>query len=217
MTGSTEHSAVLDSLQLVVSGERDAVGTLTSVPADIFLRAEEEIRALRRVFSACSDPMTGPFRTATERIEALQQHLEDLVRMRSQKILFLALSKVEGRAVDREETKRMLPSELVLFEEVSRSLREYRQASIAILHPDDPEVIGAGGAECQAAIAAAGVPRDVVPPETILVRVLSPVEPFLGFDGQVYALDPEDIVTLPPENAAVLMERNIILSIFPDH
>lgn len=216
MTRPADHSAVLDSLQLVVSGERDAVGTLTAVPADIFQRAEEEIRVLRRVFSACSDPLTGPFRTATERIEALQQHLEDLVRMRSQKILLLALSKAEGRAVDRDEMKRMLPTELVLFEAVYASLEEYRRVTIADLHSDGSDPIDADGAVCADAIAAAGVPREAVTPATVLARVLAPVEPFLGFDGQVYALEPEDVVTLTPENAAVLMERNIILSIFPD-
>lgn len=216
MTGPTDHSAVLDSLQLVVSGEREAIGALTAVPADIFQRAEDEIRVLRRVFSACSDPLTRPFRTATERIEALQQHIEDLVRMRSQKILLLALSKAEGRAVDREEMKRMLPAELALFEAVYASLERYRQAMIADLPPigDDSTVVDR--TECAAAIAAAGVPQESIVPATVLALVLSPVEPFLGFDGQVYALEPEDIVTLPPENAAVLMERNIILSIFPD-
>ncbi|HOV66732.1 MAG TPA: hypothetical protein PLI31_00035 [Methanoregulaceae archaeon] len=216
MTGSPDHPAVLDSLQLVVSGERDAVGTLTAVPADIFLRAEEEIRALRRIFSVCSDPLTGPFRTATERIESLQQHLEDLVRMRSQKILLLALSRSEGRTVDREELKRMLPAEVALFEAVCASLEEFRRATIPDLHSGVGDRIEADGTACAAAIEEAGVPRDVETPVTVLVRVLLPVEPFLGFDGQVYALEPEDIVTLPRENAAVLMERNIILSIFPD-
>ncbi len=216
MTAPEDHSAVLDSLQLVVSGEREAIGTLTAVPADIFQRAEDEIRVLRRVFSACSDPLTRPFRTATERIEALQQHLDDLVRMRSQKILLLALSKAEGRAVDRDEMKRMLPSELALFEAVYASLERYRLAMIADLPPADDVSSVVDRTECSAAIAAAGVSQEAIVPSTVLALVLSPVEPFLGFDGQVYALEPEDIVTLPPENAAVLMERNIILSIFPD-
>ena len=96
MNDLDDHSAVLDGLQLVVAGERDAVGSLTALPPDLFGRAGEEIEGLREVFSICTDPMTEPFRTATERIDALQQHLEDLVRMRSQKILLLALLRAEG-------------------------------------------------------------------------------------------------------------------------
>ena len=98
MTEQGDHSAVLDGLQLVVAGERDAVGSLTALPPDLFARAGEEIGGLRQVFAVCTDPMTEPFRTATERIDALQQHLDDLVRMRSQKILLLALLGAEGRA-----------------------------------------------------------------------------------------------------------------------
>ena len=53
-------------------------------------------------------------------------------------------------------------------------------------------------------------------PALALARVLSPIKPFLGFDGRTYTLEAEDVVTLPLENAAVLREHNIILSIFPD-
>ncbi len=216
MSGAADHSAVLDGLQLVVSGERDAVGTLTAVPADIFVRAGDEITTLRKIFAVCTDPMTGPFRTATERIEALQQHVEDLIRMRSQKILLLALSKAEGRSVNREDLKRMLPAEQVLFEEAYASIEHYRRVTLGEGLPYGVAGEELAGSECAAATAMAGVPVEAPHAAFDLARVLSPVEPFLGFDGRTYALETEDIVTLPPENAAVLRERNIILSIFPD-
>ncbi|MEN6517077.1 MAG: hypothetical protein ABFC38_02665 [Methanospirillum sp.] len=218
MTDPGDHSAVLDGLQLVVAGERDAVGTLTALPPDLFVRAGEEIGALRQVFTVCTDPMTEPFRTATERIDALQQHLEDLVRMRSQKILLLALLRAEGRSLDREHQKRMLPVEQALYDEVQGAVDRYRRALIGGALPP----VGAAGdgpvtVECAAAAAAAmeGHAGALVAP-LALARVLSPVEPFLGFDGRTYSLEAEDVVTLPPENAAVLRERNIILSILPD-
>jgi DNA replication factor GINS len=218
MTDPGDHSAVLDGLQLVVAGERDAVGSLTALPPDIFARAGEEIGSLRQVFAVCTDPMTEPFRTATERIDALQQHLEDLVRMRSQKILLLALLRAEGRTLDREHQKRMLPVEQVLYDEVQGAVDRYRRALIGGVLPP----VGAAGdgpvtVECAAAAAAAMEGHaGALPAPLALARVLSPVEPFLGFDGRTYALEAEDVVTLPPENAAVLKERNIILSIFPD-
>ena len=162
--------------------------------------------------------MTEPFRTATERIDALQQHLEDLVRMRSQKILLLALLRAEGRSIDREHQKRMLPVEQALYDEVHGAVDRYRRALIGGVLP-----AGAAGdgrpvtAECAAAAAAmdARVGTQAVP-ALALARVLSPTEPFLGFDGRTYALEAEDVVTLPLENAAVLREHNIILSILPD-
>lgn len=213
MTDPAEHSAVLDGLQLVVASERDAVGTLTALQPELLSRAEGEINALRQVFSVCTDPLAEPFRTASERIDALQQHVEDLVRMRSQKILTLALVRAEGRALDREHQKRMLPVELLLYDEVSAAVDRYRQASIGgLLSP-----VGAAGDSVEdpgcAQLTGEASP---VPAPLALARVLSPVEPFLGFDGRTYALEAEDVVTLPPENAAVLRERNIILSILPD-
>lgn len=215
MSEPGDHSAVLDGLQLVVSGERDAVGSLTALPPDLFVRAGEEIGALRQVFSVCTDPMTEPFRTATERIDALQQHLEDLVRMRSQKILLLALLRAEGRSLDREHQKRMLPAEQALYDEVQGAVDRYRRALIGGVLP-----AGAAGdvpvtAECAIAATAMNLYPGTTPAPLDLARVLSPVEPFLGFDGRTYALEAEDVVTLPPENAAVLRERNIILSILP--
>ena len=215
MSEPGDHSAVLDGLQLVVAGERDAVGSLTALPPDLFVRAGEEIGALRQVFSVCTDPMTEPFRTATERIDALQQHLEDLVRMRSQKILLLALLRAEGRSLDREHQKRMLPAEQALYDEVQGAVDRYRRALIGGVLP-----AGAAGdvpvtAECAIAATAMNLYPGITATPLDLARVLSPVEPFLGFDGRTYALEAEDVVTLPPENAAVLRERNIILSILP--
>ncbi len=215
MSEPGDHSAVLDGLQLVVAGERDAVGSLTALPPDLFVRAGEEIGALRQVFSVCTDPMTEPFRTATERIDALQQHLEDLVRMRSQKILLLALLRAEGRSLDREHQKRMLPAEQALYDEVQGAVDRYRRALIGGVLPAG----AAGDVPVTAECAIAATAMDLYPGTTAapldLARVLSPVEPFLGFDGRTYALEAEDVVTLPPENAAVLRERNIILSILP--
>ncbi len=218
MTDPGDHSAVLDGLQLVVAGERDAVGSLTALPPDIFARAGEEIGSLRQVFTVCTDPMTEPFRTATERIDALQQHLEDLVRMRSQKILLLALLRAEGRTLDREHQKRMLPVEQALYDEVQGAVDRYRRALIGgVLPPVGVAGDGPVTVECAAAAAAAMEGHaGALPAPLALARVLSPVEPFLGFDGRTYALETEDVVTLPPENAAVLRERNIILSILPD-
>jgi DNA replication factor GINS len=211
-----DHSAVLDGLQLVVAGERDAVGSLTALPPDLFARAGDEIETLRQVFSVCTDPMTEPFRTATERIDALQQHLEDLVRMRSQKILLLALLRAEGRSLDREHQKRMLPAEQALYDDVQAAVDRYRRALIGGVLPAGTAGDAPITVECAAAAAAT---MEMYPGATVapldLARVLSPVEPFLGFDGRTYALEAEDVVTLPPENAAVLRERNIILSILP--
>ena len=160
--------------------------------------------------------MTEPFRTATERIDALQQHLEDLVRMRSQKILLLALLRAEGRTLDREHQKRMLPVEQVLYDEVQGAVDRYRRALIGgVLPPVGVAGDGLVTVECAAAAAAEmeGHFGAALPTPLALARVLSPVEPFLGFDGRTYTLDAEDVVTLPPENAAVLRERNIILNI----
>ena len=214
MNDPDDHSAVLDGLQLVVAGERDAVGSLTALPPDLFGRAGEEIEDLREVFSICTDPMTEPFRTATERIDALQQHLEDLVRMRSQKILLLALLRAEGRSIDREHQKRMLPVEQALYDEVHGAVDRYRRALIGGVLP-----LGVAGdgrpvtAECAAAAMDARR-RDIRPCPRSRSRASSLRRSrFSASTAGTYALEAEDVVTLPLENAAVLREHNIILNI----
>lgn len=49
--------------------------------------------------------------------------------------------------------------------------------------------------------------------ETALVLIREEVPAFMGLDGRTYALESEDIVTLPRENADVLCKRNIALNI----
>jgi len=39
------------------------------------------------------------------------------------------------------------------------------------------------------------------------------MESFMGIDGRIYTLSKGDIVTLPERNAAVLSERNIVLTL----
>jgi len=216
VTSHGDHSGLLDSLQLVVSAERDAIGSLTVLPPDLFSRAGVEIEALRKVFTACTDPLAEPFRTATERIDALQQHLDDLVRMRSQKILMLALLRAEGRSVDREHQRRMLPAEQALYDEVREAVDRYRHEMFGDTVRPTPEGGTPVPPACAAAAAEAAIEVNPTPHALTLARVVAPIEPFLGFDGRTYALEPEDVLTLPHENAAVLRERNIILSILPD-
>jgi DNA replication factor GINS len=49
--------------------------------------------------------------------------------------------------------------------------------------------------------------------QCVLVRVLEDMESFMGIDGRIYTLSKGDIVTLPERNAAVLSERNIVLTL----
>ncbi|MDD1719180.1 MAG: hypothetical protein LUQ25_03900 [Methanoregulaceae archaeon] len=201
----------LDELRAILLSERET-GRLVPVPPDLFERTIQDLEALRKDLdaSASADPESDETRLLIERVGSIRETLSDLFRARSEKILALAYTHIEGRHTEREEMKRMLVSEREMYSSICEAIGRCRsdlmggaevplpRCSKEIPEPEPEEITGGESG-----------PR----PGFSLVRVREDVEPFMGVDGRIYYLRREDVAVIPRQNAEVLNERNIVLNI----
>ena len=232
----------LDDLRSILLSERET-GRLTVVPPDFFGKAHAELAALTKKVYAFEDPFSDEARSQIDETLAIRETLEDIFAIRSRKILALTILHAEGTYYDREEVKRMIPSEKEMFDQITAAVEACRNTALlnqshpSPLHrhaavpgspageaggylqvtPEAFDEDGEPGPEEEGGAADKGNPgaRMVSPLNhpCVLVQVLEDMESFMGVDGRIYTLSKGDIVTLPERNAAVLSERNIVLNI----
>ncbi|MDT8357860.1 MAG: hypothetical protein RQ758_05070 [Methanomicrobiaceae archaeon] len=203
---------MLDELRLIILNERES-GKLSTVTPKAFDRAHGFLRSLFEDTYGEARSLEGFLsETAHARLEemsSIKETLQEIVRLRTRKILLLALLQTENRTFDREEIKKMLPVEKAMFEEICREIEQCRAALLSdeALSPRPSPPI-----QPEEAKRAAG-PEEPLPSAGACVRVLADTDAFMGVDGKIYELVREDIVTVPDENAEVLCSRNIALNI----
>lgn len=203
----------LDELRIILLKERES-GKLIQIPPDLYQNASESLASLTRSVYACEDPyFSAQARLTIEEINSIRETMQDIFRMRAEKILLLANAEAEGDAAARDEVKKMLAAELQMYREIIKSLQVCRRELLDA--GSDPETASTGLAEMKAMIDEPCPPAQMADdrPSLMLARILEDVEPFMAVDGRVYNLLKEDLVTLPEQNAEVLRERNILLSI----
>jgi len=204
----------LDDLRIIILSERES-GRLSEVPPTLYDEIRGHLASLQEQVYGCSDPLSDQAQTLIEEVKAVREIVRDIFRIRSRKILSLALVQVEAETADRDELKKMLPAEREMFDGIIRELEKGKAAlsgqTPRVAHPAAVEATGEGPG-------ISGIPEPDRPPEEtmVLVRILSDMEPFMGVDGRVYRLKAEDVVTLPEKNAGVLIDRNIALNIMPE-
>jgi DNA replication factor GINS len=203
----------LDDLRIIILNERES-GRLSEVPPTLYDEIRGHLSSLQEKVYSESDPLSDQAQTLIEEVKAMREIVRDIFRIRSRKILSLAIVQVEAEATEREELKKMLPAEREMFDGIVRELEKGKAA----LSGQVPRA--APGAAVPAAgenIEMAGIPEPARQPDEamVLVRVISDMEPFMGVDGRIYHLKAEDVVTLPERNAGVLIDRNIALNIIP--
>jgi DNA replication factor GINS len=196
----------LDDLRIIVLNERES-GRLSEVPPTLYEDVRGRLTSLQDQVYRCSDPLSDEAQTLIEEVKAVREIVRDIFRIRSRKILSLALVQVEADATDRDELKKMLPGERGMFDGILRELRMGKAA----LSGTVPREVAPGIAAAAGDTPAPCAPSPARPPEEVmvLVRILADLEPFMGVDGRVYSLKAEDVVTLPGKNAGVLIDRNM--------
>ena len=215
----------LDDMRSILLSERET-GRLIAVAPDLFDRGHTELASLISKVYAFEDPLSDEARSFIEETLAIKETLRELFAIRSRKILALTIMHAEGNYYDREEVKRMIPVEKEMFETVTASIE---QCKGILLHNVPHHAKNIGTADTDTSVkpefeededmsAANGLfetPKANAPllPSSVLVRVLEDMESFMGIDGRIYTLSKGDIVTLPERNAAVLSERNIVLTV----
>ena len=209
----------LEELRTILLSERET-GRLTSIPPDIFETTKSELEELTSDVHANEDPFSDRTRVLIERASSIRETLQDLFRIRAEKILALSSGHIDGHPLEKDELKKMLPAEREMFDNVTGAIAKNREICIITRHDRMP--VAQGEKEFS-------MPGDETTGETVpgngeaplpgqgyvLARVLDNMEPFMGVDGRIYHLMKEDIVTLPRRNAEVLNERNIVLNITP--
>jgi DNA replication factor GINS len=231
-----------DDLRSILLSERET-GKLIQIAPDIFDRTHAEIAGLLKKVYAIEDPLSDEARALIEETIAIKETMHDLFSIRSRKILALALMHAEGNYYDREEVKRMIPAERIMFDQVAAGLvacqgtllKNEKQPLVVVPAPvaapppatpadasdDDWEAAyeTASGEASDTGEPAAAPPGPAAPdepvlnPQYLLVRVRGDMDTFMGIDGRIYTLAKGDIVTLPERNATVLGERGIVTAI----
>lgn len=201
-----------DELRMVVINEHDSA-QLSELPAEIFARTA---RALDEMDRNITRSEAGEGRehliSVVEEMQNIKESLHDIMRTRDWKIIQLAMVRAEGNHPEKDEMRRMTPAERHMFDEMVGAIQRCRHELTQV--PGEGEQ--AEGGEVTAGdygnYAGEEETERADVPRPVLVRILEDIEPFMGMDGRVYTLRQEDIVSLPEENAGVLCEHRIALS-----
>jgi DNA replication factor GINS len=203
----------LDDLRTILLSERET-GRLTIIPHDTFDAVREELDELTAEVYANEDPFSERTQVLIQRAASIRETLQDLFRIRAEKILSLAAGHIDSHPSEKDEMKKMLPAELGMFESVTSAISTARENLVT---PSSSGTAPPGHTEeeawevAEAGVAAGGDEYATAPAHGYVVaRVLETMEPFMGVDGRIYHLEKEDIVTLPRRNAEVLNERSIV-------
>lgn len=201
----------LDELRSILLSERET-GRLVQVPHDLFASAMREIEALMKEVTS-EDPFSDRSQMKIERVNSIRETIQDLFRIRAEKILGFAYAQEEGQPVDRDEKKRMLPGEVAMFDAITAAIRDCHSTVIGGTGMMMEQEIPGEDRSVLTQYAGERVKTIGLSPDFALVRVLADMDPFMGVDGRIYQLQKEDLVTLPGRNADVLRERNIVLTL----
>lgn len=205
----------LEDLRGLVLSERET-GRLIALPQEVYENTHKAITGLIEEVYATEDPFSEEARRLIERVSSIRATLEDLFRIRSEKILLLAETQIEPDLSDRDEIRRMLPAEREMYEQILTVIRDTRSALVegkaagfsSVSEPVE-ECTTNLARTCPSGSPEGGKPRCIYR----MVRILADMDPFMGIDGRIYHLHENDIVTVPERNAEVLVERNIVLNI----
>ena len=223
----------LDVLRTILLEERDT-GELTIISHDLYTKTSEHIRSLQQEVYSHEDPFSDEARLLIEKVSSVRATVEEVFRIRTDKIVGLALSQAEGSYLEREELRALIPAELEMFNRIVEAIRQGKNQLIEwktvpahrtqVLYPDESEcapVLDPALSDDPSRAEEPGYPEVMVktlpdaPFANDIVLALSSMEPFMGIDGRTYEMNAGDILTLPSRNSQVLVERDIVLNIHP--
>lgn len=192
-----------DRLRSILFDER-ASGTLTDIPPELYQKVHEEIEVMYRALYDSGDPLSEETQDMIRQIESIKSFLQEIFAIRTGRIIELATAKANGDVIDREMMRLMTSEERLLFDSVSEAVSHARSTMIEHHVRRKSPIIEKMIEE--------EVRETITSEEVTPVRIITPVEQFMGYDGRTYSLLPGDIVVLPRPNADVLCNRNIALN-----
>ncbi len=159
------------------------------LPRDFFVRLADYVKRIREE-SRMLDNKTTRARLMQQEFKNVKKILQDLIRLRYEKALRKAITGKtvpQGSLTEEEET---------LQRSLSPSVEAYQDLLKKILTGRLPHL------------------ERNKKPEKIVVRILQEIPAIIGSDMKAYGpFKPEDIATLPPENARVLIKQGVAVEI----
>lgn len=201
---------------LQVYREESQRKALTPLEADFWERVQALVSDLEADLQAESaeDPNSAKAALLRDELKKVLKRRDQIYQYRERKQALLAASAASGAQVD---IAPLTPLEEASFRAVLGLLHEGRQRAfgLAAEPPKAPEPAANPSAtkpEKAAKKAPAENPRP--PKPLVLLRILEDIPPFLGVDA-TYRLQKEDVVSLPPEVAKVLLDQGKAQEIHP--
>jgi len=198
-------------------------GRLSHIEPGLYENARAYIEKLKEDYYSLENPLENREGSLIiEAIGSVNDTVQEIFSIRTRQILDLAFQQIEGEYADKEETRKMLPEERVMFKRIVEAIEECRetlvQGEVNLFTGDGAAAVEvtdeAGYEEIEpSAVSPPPVPQHSGLTSYALVHVRSDVESFMGLDGRTYVLKDGDIVTIPEKNAELLCEHNIGLNI----
>ncbi|MCI4346870.1 MAG: DNA replication complex GINS family protein [Thermoplasmata archaeon] len=189
---------------------------LAKLPSDFHVLTRGYLADARKTFESelRENPGGRKGEVARQTHQRASQLARDIIESRMSKLLTSAFQATVGGS---RELANALPEERDLFDRLVESMREFRRGSAPYLetagpassaHPEPAAggrpVVPAPGSET---LSAAGLPVAESPP-VAFVRIMQSSPP-LELAGETIELRAEDILTLPPEVARILVEGRV--------
>jgi len=206
----------LEKLRQIILDTKNS-GKLAEIPPQLYEDTQRYIQKLKKDYYAIGDPLDDHAGSILiEEISSVKDSITEIFNVRAAKIMGIAIRQMEGQHSVREDTRKMLPPEREMFEQIVSAIERCRQE---LIYPDGhaPSEHLSLETPAQEEDTPGSTPISEADqkdrPVVALARILLDMESFMGIDGRVYQLMKGDIVTMPEKNAEVLCERNIALNI----
>jgi DNA replication initiation complex subunit (GINS family) len=179
---------------------------LAKLPHDFVPATQAYLAEARRVFESelRENPSGKKGELARQTFQRGSQLARDIVEARMTKLLSLAFQASVG---GNHDVPNALPEERHLFDTVVEQLRSHRRTIAPYLEPTPSAPSSPKPAAAPAAPPSERTPTRPLPAVTV-VRVLKDSRP-VEVGGETLQLHKEDIVSLPPETAKILIEAKV--------
>lgn len=190
---------------------------LAKLPHEFYPATQNYLAELKRTFESelRENPSGKKGELARQTYQRATQVARDVIEARMSKILSLAFQASVGGA---RELANALPEERTFFDQLTLTLRDHRHAVAPFLEPAGPPA----GAAAPATPPPTALPTttrtepatpSAAPPATY-VRVLKDGKP-IEVSGETIDLRKEDVLSLPPETARLLVGAKVAEMILP--
>lgn len=160
------------------------------LPKDFYTRVAEYVRRIREE-KRMLDERTVKGRAIKKEEENVKKLIKELIHLRLKKIIdgILKGEVIPSLSLTEEETK--------LYEEISAKIEAYQKTADRIMRGEKTEI-----------------KSETISKGFVVVRILKAVPAIIGADMKTYGpFKPEDVATLPRENAKLLIKQGAAVEI----